>query len=598
MSYNTDKRKPGGERIDVVQIDVGKCIHVFGDSSCGATGAVGTECVNSWESCQQPTSYDETNNVLTISLCTPVSALPAGFNFIPFLDSVSFDPGDVTPEDGVGKVGSLTVKCIDAPHDDVGIDPYVSTRPVSALQRGTFWPRLRARWPFYQGRNLRWYTGYVHDNFSLVNLRCRHYIVETLTGFGARASISIKAKDPLKLADDKRSQFPRKSTGLLNTAMTDVSSHTTLDILTTDPTEYDLYPFETVSAVRMKGECVQYSGTTIVTGGVRLTGVSRTTPGPYTTTKEAHDIGNDVQKCAWYDDMLPPNIIAYQLELGADVPSAWVPVSSWVTLYTFWLGSQTLTRLVTEPVGVSKQVSEILLQSNCWGLWWKDVDQEFGFEVFRPAALGESVQIIDNDENIVKASLVVSDDTDNLVNDCVFYFGQIDPTKKDDEKTNYRDGRNYIDGDSASSVELGSLRTKEIFGTWHAASPGATVLRIAERLVVARSSVPFVVNLELARKDDDLETGDFIDLYSPAVMDLHGAVKLTRMRIVRSDHGGNTVKYRARQDFVSDRYGLIAPDSLAGTTWATATDDQKATYVFIANNSGFLSDGTPGKRIF
>ena len=598
MSYDTDKVTPGAQRIDVVQIDLGKCLRVYGVAPCTASGAAGTECVNSWESCQDAANYSETATYLTPSLCTPVSALPVGAGLIPFLKSVEFDPGDITPEDGVGKVGSVAIKCMDAPHDDVGIDPYVSTRTTSALTRGTFWPRLRARWPHYQGRNLRWYTGYVHTPFSLSNLRCRHYVVENLSGFGGKEGVTIKAKDPLQLADDKRSQFPKKSTGTLLTAMTDVSSHSTLDISTSNATEYDLYPFEAISCVAMKDEVVQYTGTTIITGGVRLTGVTRSAPSPYVTTAQAHDIGDDVQKCAWWDDMSPPTILGYLLELGAAVPSAWIPVSTWETLYTTWLGSQTMTRLVVRPLGVSKQSSEILQQSNSWGLWWDEVEQEFGYEVFRPAALGESVPVIDDDGSIGKGSLKLADDTDNLINDCVFYNGQIDPTKDDNDEANYLYAPNVIDAASVDSKEVGAYRTRKIYGTWHAATPAATIRRIAERLITARASVPFVVTLELNRKDDDISTGDFIDLTTAGVRNLHGEAKTIRMRVVKADYSGTNVKYTARQDFISDRFGLIAPDSLSGLTWADATDEQRLTYVFIANNAGYYSDGTPGKRIF
>ena len=594
MSYDSDKVKAGAQRIDIVQIDLGACLWTFGDSNCGATGE---PCVNSWQSCKAPQNYDETGNVLTVSICTPVRKLPAGFGLIPCLDSVSFDPGDVTPDDGIGKVGSVTFKASDLPHDDVGIDPYVSQRAVSALKRGTFWPRLRARWPYYQGRALRWYTGYVYHPFDLANLKCRHYVIENMSGFGGKAGVSIKAKDPLILVDEKRAIFPRKSTGKLATAMTDVSVHTTLDVTTSEPTEYDLYPFETVSAVRMKGEVVQYTGTTIITGGIRLTGITRAAPGAYVTEKEAHDIGDDVQKCAWFDDMSPPEIMGRLLILGAEADAAWVPyATTWQTLYSFWLGSQNLTRLVCDPEPVRQQISDILLQSNCWGLWWDDVAQVFGFEVFRPAALGESVPVIDDGKNIV--NVIINDDTNNVINDCVFWYSQIDPTKAKDDTTNYRDGENTVDPQSISPVELGSTRTKNIFGVWHAATPAATVQRISERLVTARGSVPFVVELELHRKDDAIETAGFIDLQTSAAPSIDGTTQIIRMRVVKADHGGRLVKYTARQDFISDRFGLIAPDSMRGTTWATATDEQRKTYVFIADNNGFYSDGTPGKRIF
>ena len=590
------KTEPGGERIDVVQIDLGQCNRVFGVAPCTATG---TPCVNSWESCVDPVNYDETGNSLTVSLCNPVSDLPVGWGLIPLLKSdPSFDPGDVTPDDGIGKVGSVSISCMDAPSDDIGLDPYVSTRPFDPLTRGSFWSKMRARWPHYQGRTLRWYTGYNHRPLDLSNLLLRTYQVESLTGFGTARGVSIKAKDPLKLADDKRSSFPQKSSGKLAVGILATGGVTQVDITTAAPAEYSLYAFETASAVRLKGEIFAYTGTTPIAGGVRLTGVTRGVLGPYTTPAEAHAIGDEVQKCAWWDDMLPPNVLRWLLVLGSSVPPVFIDYASWESLYQFWLGSQTLTRLVTEPEGVNSQISDILLQSSSWGLWWDEVAQEIGYEVFRPAAEGEIVHSITDPVNIVNESLVLDDNPDRLVNDCIIRFGQVNPTLKADETTNYRDAVRYIDQDSVSVKEVGSFRTKVINGVWHAATPLQTARRIAQRIVTSRGSLPFKVTLKVARKDDDIKTGDFIDLTTQALTGLLGEPRTLRMRVVATDQGGDTVTLSALQDFVSTRYALIAPTSASGVSWATASGEQRTRYMFIANNSGVYSDGQTGKRIF
>lgn len=589
------KTQAGGQRIDVVQIDLGECVHQFGVAPCTATGE---RCFKSWESCKDPANYNETSNSRTVSLCTPVSDLPVGWNLIPMLKSVTFDPGDVTPDDGIGKVGSVTINCLNAPHDDVGIDPYLITRSYDPLVRGTFWPRLRTRWPHYQGRMLRWYTGYLHSPFDLSNLKMRTYQIEAITGFGNRSGVSIKAKDPLKLADNERAQFPRKSTGKLAVAISTVGAVTQIDITTGDPSEYDLYPFETISAVRMKGEVFRYTGTTPILNGVRLTGVLRGPPGPYTTAVEAHDIGDEVQKCAWWDNMLPPTIMRWLLVLGGSVPEQFIDLAKWETLYTFWLGSQTLTRLVTEPEGVNSQLSDILLQSSSWGTWWDEVGQEIGYEVFRPAGIDETVFAFNDDNHFVNDTLVVDDVPDRLVNYCVIQYGQLNPTIKTDEPANYRNSVVSIDADSVSSREVGGIRAKTVFGVWHAATPDGVVQRIARRITTARGAVPQKVTFKVARKDDSVRTGNFVDITTGALRDVYGNVRTVRMRVVKADHGDDIVTYTAMQDFISDRYSLIAPTAYAGETWTTAPGDHKNRYIFIANNAGVFSDGTEGKRIF
>ena len=598
MSYDTDKLLPGLQRIDVIQLDFGLCIHVYGSAPCAATGSGDGKCRNSWATCQDKTNYDETSSVRTLSLCTAVSELPIA-GYIPCLESVSFDPGDISPDDGIGKVSSVTVKFRDVPSDDTAIDPYVTDRTYNPLTQGTLWPKVRAIWPYYQGRTLRWYTGYINGAFSLSNLRMRQYVIESMEGFGRKSGVTIKAKDPVKLADNSRAQFPKKSTGQLAVAISDVATPTTIDITTEETTEYDLYPFESLSCVNMSGECFRYTGTTIVTGGIRLTGVTRGPPSPYVTEQAAHEVGDDVQKCAYWNDMIPPVIIGRLMTLGAEIPDAFVPyATTWTTLYSTWMGSQSLTRLVCEPIGVNEQISEVMMQSNSWGVWWDDVAQVVNYEVFRPAALGEVVVSITDESNIIQNMVTVADDNDRLLNECVFWYGQIDPTKDVEDTTNYTNAVDHIDPDSVDTNAVGSLRTKTIYGAWHASATRTIIKRIARRFISARNAVPFKVTLEFMRKDDSLETADFIDLQTSAIRDASGALLTTRMRVVKADHGKDTVSYTAIQDFTSKRYGLIAPTALAGTTWATATQAQKDTYVFVANNSGYMSDGTPGKRIF
>lgn len=596
MSYDTLKVEAGRQRIDVVQVVVAGCSRTFGVAPCTATGE---ECFNSWETCKDTANYDAQDK--TVTFCTPLRDIPAGY--IPLLKpfsegGVTFDPGDISPEDGVSKLGSVTLKFIDAPHDDSGIDPYVDNRSYSPLSRSTFWPKFRARWPHYTGRTLYWYSGYMHSSFSLANLKKRTYVIEKIEGFGRKSGVSIVAKDPTKLLDDKRAQFPPKSTGTLAAAITAVATPTTIDIVTENPTEYDLYIFEASSAVAMKDEVFEYTGTTIVTGGIRLTGVSRGPAPPYESAQVAHAEGDAVQKCAYWDDMRAPDIIRRLMVVGAGVDSALVPYSTWETLYDTWLAGHRLTRLVTKPTGVATQIAEVLQQSSSWGMWWDDVAGEYQYEVIRPAGLTETVVEITDDANIVAGSLVVSDDPDRLINSAVLWYGQVDPTKSDKETSNYSNAIDSVDVISVSDNEVGSYRIKTVFCAWHVAPNAAVIAEIADNIVLSRGSVPYKVEFELDRKDDALQTGDFVDVTSSQITDIYGAIKTTRFRVTKVDNAGEKIKYLARQDFASSRYALISPAANAGETWATADTSLKVKYMFIANSAGLYSDGSEGKRIY
>jgi hypothetical protein len=550
------------------------------------------KCFNSWATCQDTANYLPEDKV--ISFCTPVSDIPDGC--IPLLDRVRGDAGQLDPENSLGKCGQITVVVTDAPHDDTGIDPYVDERAYSALERGTFWPRFRARFPYYQGRKLEWYQGYYP--FTRANAKKRTYIVEDLRGWGRSGKITIVAKDPLKLADDKRAQWPRASTGLLTAAMTDVASPTTIDITTSNTTEYDLEDYETVGVVLIGSECIQYTGVTVITDGVRLTGVSRGPIGKYSTVQAAHNIGAAVQKCAYFNAMKVPKVFQILLERGGNVPSSYIDYPTWEAEYDTWLGGMTVTRLICKPEGVTAIIKELIPQSNTWALWWDNESASIKYQVVRPLDYDEVIETLTDDNHIIAGSLAVQDDDSRLMNQVLVQYGQIDPTKDAKEGTNYEFGFVAIDVGSQSAREHGQVFSNTINGRWHPSTNRTELIGIADRLLQARSDVPVKVEFEVDRKDDAVKTAQFISLETAAICDVFGLPQTTIVRVIQQDAGDDTVKYVARQELLATGFARWAPDSIAaGTTYNAATDDEKRRYLFWADDTtGLLGGSANGKK--
>lgn len=592
MSYDDLKVAPGKQRIDVIDVTVEGCANVYGVAPCTATGTGSKKCFNSWATCQDTANYVAQDKV--VSFCTPVSVIPDGC--IPFLDSVKGDSGQLDPENSLGKRGQITVNLMDAPHDDTGIDPYVDERIYSALERGTFWPRFRARFPFYQGRKLEWYQGYYP--FARANAKKRTYIIEDLRGWGRTGKISIVAKDPLKLADDKRAQWPRPSTGVLNTIMTAVSSHSTIDIVTGSPTEYGLEDYETVGVVLIGSECIQYTGTTAITGGVRLTGVSRGPIGQYETVAKAHAINDAVQKCAYFSAMKVPKVFQVLLERGGNVPASYITYATWESEYDTWLAGFRVTRLICKPEGVTSIIKELIPQSNTWGLWWDNESAQIRYQVVRPLDYDELIDTISDDNHIIAGSLMARDDDSRLMNQLLVQYNQIDPTKDAKDGTNYREGFVSLDVGSQSPREHGQVFSSQINGRWHPSANRTELTSIADRMLQARSAVPIKVEFEVDRKDDSAKTAQFITLDTAAICDAFGLSKPMIVRIIQQDAGEDTVKYVAREELLATGFARWAPDAIAeGTTYLAATADQQQRYVFWADDTtGRLGGSDNGKK--
>lgn len=110
--------------------------------------------------------------------------------------------------------------------------------------------------------------------------------------------------------------YPKRSKGELAIAIAEGENPANIEIVTADNTEYDFEPFETFSAVRIGDEVYKYTGITVITDGVRLTGCTTTLDGGYSTITEDHDVGDEVQKCIWYRDMRAVTIVKHILELA------------------------------------------------------------------------------------------------------------------------------------------------------------------------------------------------------------------------------------------------------------------------------------------
>lgn len=590
MSYDTLKTAPGRERIDVMQLTLERCSLTNGTAPCTAT----SPCVNSWATCRDKDNYDPED--WDVLFCTTASICPDGM--IPFLQSVSADAGEPNPENGLGKRSSVKFTLIDAPHDDIGIDPYVASRAWDAMQRGTFWPRFRARWPFYNGRPVVWYRGYVHEPFDLANCQQRHYIAEDLSGWG-RGTVTLTAKDPLKLADNDQAEYPPRSIGTLAEVLSDSSTYHTVDIATTRTSEYDIQSYEpSFSAVRIGEEILKYTGVTTITGGVRLTGVVHGGFDQYTTTRQDHAIGDQVQKCAYFKNMRPIDVFQVLLEDGAGIDTAYIPYADWLAEASTWISSFRITRLVCDPEGVNDHLNELIPQTSTWSIWWDEEAAEIKYRCVRPPDIGEVVTTLDDDANIISGSVKCLDDTGRLLNEAYVTLGQRDPVKKIDEIGNYAAGFVAINVDSQGQNETRTRKAKTIFGRWQPTGNRAEMTAIADRLLLSRSSVPIKIDLSVDRKDDSINTGDFAYVATFAHTDEFGDTPNVLYRILKSQAGTDTLKITAIEE-TSGNVGTsarIAPNTFAaGFDYNDANASDQAYYMFIASDTGFLDGGIPGK---
>lgn len=570
--WQTERAKAGKRPWQWIELEVDRCINTYGAAPClaalGVTGAV--KCMNSWVTCQDQANYRAAP--FWVRLAEPNADAPREFDFgeddglqvfLPLLQSISFSPGLPNPGETLGQRSSVAVRIGDAPHHDRGIDKYIAERGYDAMTRSTFMRKLKTRFPHYVGRRLRWYQGYITDETSFSNFRRREFIIEKFEGPDADGRTQVQAKDVLKLLDDDRAQAPLKSTGTLLSAMAVGAAPTTVDVVTSNLTEYDLAPGTTVDYFRIGEEIFTYTGTSIVSGNVRLSGVSRTAPSPYTTTKQDHSAGDLVQRCLYLAGTVPDVLYALFTEFGG-VDSTLIPKGDWDAEADLWQSGDLIQRLIAEPEGVKSLVDEVISQTLTWGVWYDDLDGLIHFRAIHPPDVGEVVATLTDAANLVAGSVTLVDKPDDVVNEVQVLYGQIDPVVQKDRIDNYRGGFVAIDADSQSANELGQRRIKRIFARWQPSANSSVVQRHAQRTLKARTKNLFEIQFQLERKDENIATAQFCDMTTIYLIDAFGLPVTTRIQVLRANAAGEVVSYRAREDFFKGAFLRWAPESLNG----------------------------------
>lgn len=429
----------------------------------------------------------------------------------------------------------------------------------------------------------------------LDDFRKREYIIEKIEGPDAKGRVSIICKDVIKLVDNDRAQWPAKSKGSLSAALTAGATPSTLDINTTDLTEYNLTGGDTVGYVRIGDEIIQYTGTSLPGGNVvRLSGVTRAAPSPYVTTPAAHDAGDLVQRCRYMTGTVAA--VVEQLMLNGGMDASFIPTAEWAVEAEAW-GSDAISRLITEPEGIQDLINEIIEQTLTWGFWFEETEQKIKYRALRPLDVGVDTAVVLNDPaNVVAGSVVVKDEPEKAINEVQVLYGQINPTESKDDIKNYRAGYVTVDTDSQSDNEIGQRRVKRVFARWHPTGNAGVVSRWAERTLRAKAKNLVSVEFKMERKDEGIPTSQFADLTTLYIVDQFGLPRTLRVQVVRANASGELMTYKAREDFFKGvLFGRWAPESLSGLDYDDATALQKAKYIFWANDTGLMNNGDSGK---
>jgi hypothetical protein len=542
--------------VEVVEIIQPLCSRVFGASPCLATGE---KCWNTDQTCKYRAALDLSKSITlrfvphdvyewqdnAINLLTesgdtliteandtflidyyyqPALDLPAlvGYSTAPTMLNVASGSRDKGP---LGYRAVCNVQIKDFPWNDVGTDPYVSTRSYVPQELGSFWTKWLARNPFHVGYTLNIYEGLIGQPLSATTRR--EYVIEKIDH--GKDGVSITAKDVLRKVTDTALTAPYLSSGEL---ASDISlSDTSLVIAGALLADYP-----TTGYVRINNELIQYAERYETTdGNIYMGGLTRAVGG---TTAADHKTNNRVQRVLQYSDRAFHEIIYDLFVNWGGISDRYIDLDEWTNEKTTYRPDYNFSTFITEPTRIDDLAGEVCLQAIS-NVWWDEREQQIKLKAVRPEP---APYLITDDDAIVAGSLSFREKPEERASQAHVYYLQRNPITSVTEKTNYNRVSVFID--VGKQIQYGGEpQIRELFCRFIATQAIANAL--SQNYLARFSDVRREVTFDLSAKDAvGLWTGSVVTIRHFLDVDFTGAARDGEWLITSAEVARNGLTYR------------------------------------------------------
>jgi hypothetical protein len=542
--------------IEVVEIIQPLCSRTFGASPCLATG---DKCWNTDRTCKFLAALDltrsltlrfvphdvydwqdnainllaENGDTLTTEadetflidyLYQPALDIPAlvSYQTAPTVLNVASGSRDKGPL-GYRAVCNVNIK--DFPWNDVGTDPYVSTRGYVPERQGSFWTKWLARNPYHVGYTLNIYEGQIGQPLSAMTRR--EYVIEKIDH--GKDGVSITAKDVLRKVTDTNLTAPYLSRGELASAITNSdTSCTVAGAILSD------YP-ET-GYLRINSEIIQYAERYETTGSnIYFGGLTRAIAG---TTASAHNQNDRAQRVLYYNAVSFHEIIYDLFVNWGGIPASYIDLAAWAAEKTTYRADYNFTAFIAEPTKIDDLAGEVCLQALA-NVWWDERIQQIVLSAVKPQP---APYLLTDEDAIVAGSLTFREKPEERASQTHVYYLQRTPIPSVTERTNYSRAAVYID--VLKQVQYGGEpQIRELFCRFINSQAIANVL--AQSYLDRFSDVRREVTFDLSAKDvADIWTGSVVSIRHFLDVEFTGAAREGEWLITSAEVARNGLTYR------------------------------------------------------
>ena len=582
------------ELIQIVEIDIERCSLTYASAPCTAVlGTTGVrKCYNCFANCQDTDNF--TTSTETLRFAMNNDGLPRDERIYPALAApVTTNPsminlGGVSDKTGaLGKRARVTVRLQDFQNSDLWFDRYQSERVDGTAQtdeggydpgkRGTFFAKLRRRFPYYVGRSLRVLEGEVGQALSA--MRTRNYVISEWKGPDAAGNVIIIAKDVLDLADNKKALAPETSTGKIAD-----------DIAESDLAVFDLEPAGVGADYPASGRAS--IGSEVVTFTRSVDTITLTARALDGTTDAAHNAGDLFQEAFRVEGVAIADAVYDLLVNYAGIDASFITLADWQLEGERWLAGFDLTATITKPTGVTSLIGEISQLGVMF--WWDDVNQKILMRANRPLEVGETAPSLSDSSTFIEKTIQNEDLHEERLSRVLLWHGQLDASKSATDGNNFRRVSVAIDPEAESADEYNQVQTKEIFNRWLGDGDNSVADPVSGRLRNRYRDTPQQITFTYDVKDAaNVIIGSPVEITSRVLQDDTGNSLPTQMQItsVEETIPGNRLRATAQSYQFAARYGFITENSRSD--YASSTDDEKTNGTYIADEGTLVfGDGT------
>lgn len=587
-----DESTYGRKPVVVVELIQPRCSNRFGVSPCTATGT--PKCYNCYWTCLDKPNYD-TDGSITWRFSRPgddvgwlyeeTDANNIKTNAIPLLKSVSTTSSRINlgasrkGESPLGRRASATITFSNGVWDDHVGDYYLADRPARATKVG-FFSLMSARNPFFPDWQVKVYEGYEGQALSAMSVRL--YDLEVISGPGTNDEWAATCRDPLDRVRGKNAKYP--PTSQIDLAADITATDTDIEVTCLEAELTATYGNTTERYAVIGDEVISYTGYTGTEPDFTLTGVKR---GQINTTADAHGENDAVQRGAYHKTQLLYEVAEYILTDHTTLPSGYVNASGqWDDEGSAFLSTLRCNTFIGEPTPVEDLLGE-LCRDGLFSIWWDERAQVIPLLAVRPPQ--EAPAVWDEGDHVISfGKKVIMDDRMTRVTG---FFAPRDQLNDLENPKNYGNRRIRIDAE----VELqhaagGKIYENTIFSRWTQTFSNA--LLVGASLLLRYRLPPQYLTLTVDAKDRDTDIGDVIDLTTRDVLDTEGNPLETRWQVIAVEEveSGHKLKLELQSYAFVGKFAIIMENS--APDYATATDAEKLSGCWIAENTEVMPDGT------